>query len=49
MQWIQDPSRSNLDNLFFGAESSVIQVAVQKYKDQDIQYLYNSARCPVWV
>ena len=34
--------------LLFGAESSVIQVAVQKFKDQDILN-YNYARCPEWV
>ena len=34
--------------LLFGAESSVTQVAVQKFKDQDI-YNFNSACCPVWV
>jgi len=41
-------SRLELGNAYYSAESSVIQVAVQKFKDQDILN-YNSARCPVWV
>ena len=35
-------------NLSFGAESFVFQVAIQKFKDQDIQN-YNFACCFVWV
>ena len=34
--------------LSFGAESFVFQVAIQKFKDQDI-YNYNFACCFVWV
>jgi hypothetical protein len=34
--------------LLVGAESSVVQVVVQGFKDQDIQN-YNFTRCSVWV
>jgi hypothetical protein len=41
---IQEVIKSRL----VGAESSVFQLVVQGFKDQDIQN-YNFARCSVWV
>jgi hypothetical protein len=36
------------EHLPLTAESSVVQFAIQKFEDQDIQN-YNFARCSVWV
>ena len=45
---IKSRLRSGNACLSFGAESFVFQVAIQKFKDQDIKN-YNFAYCFVWV
>ena len=42
-------SRLKLGNAcYYSVQNLVVQFAIQKFKDQDIQN-YNFARCPVWV